>query len=180
MDPLAILTGVITLCGALLATLNVIKSACGASDEICALINEVSDTQIVLKSIEPLLPSTFTYNPSGDVPGLLKFVQDAKSTTTKLQVVVDRCMKKETKGIPKVKRARWIKEKSKAADLRAEMYRIRSNITSLLIADTRSVKPASEIEPSISQLSPFIYGNGCGLISLQGVDSSQSNWFWTR
>ena len=129
MDPLAILTGVITLSGALLATLNVIKSACGASDEVCALINEVSDTQIVLESVEPLLPSIVTHNPSGDVPGLLIFLQDAKSNTTKLQVVVDRCIEKETTGIPKVKRARWIKEKLKAADLRAEMYRIRSNIT---------------------------------------------------
>ena len=130
MDPLTIITGTITISGALVGTLNLLRNACGASGEIQSLINEVSDFEILLKHIKPIVLLN-------NRPEVNRFLEDGRNKLDELQRIVGRCMEETCTGATKVKRARWIRVKSTAATLRSEIQRVNNNLTLILIADTR-------------------------------------------
>ena len=132
MDPLSILTGAITISGALVGTLNLLRSAYGASVEIQSLIKEVSDFEILLKHIKPIVLLN-------NRPEVNRFLEDGRNTLDELQLIVSRCVEETCTGVAKIKRARWIRMKSTAATLRTDIQRVNSNLTLLLIVDTRQV-----------------------------------------
>ena len=134
MDPFSILTGAITVSGALVGTLNLLRSAYGASVEIQSLIKEVSDFEILLNHIKPLVLLN-------NRPEINRFLADGRNRLDELQLIVSRCVEEKCTGGAKVKRARWIRMKSTAATLRTDIQRVNSNLTLLLIVDTRQASP---------------------------------------
>ena len=130
MDPLSILTGAITISGALVGTLNLLRRACGASVEIQSLINEVSDFEILLKHIKPIVLLN-------NRPEVNRFLEEGRNKLDELQMILSRCMQDRCTGAAKVKRARWIRMRSTAATLRKDIQRVNNNLTLLLIVDTR-------------------------------------------
>ena len=130
MDPLSIITGALTISGALVGTLNLLRSAYGASVEIQSLIKEVSDFEILLKHIKPIVLLI-------NRPEVNRFLEDGKNKLDELQSIVSRCVEEKCTGPAKVRRARWMRMKSTTATLRTDIQRVNSNLTLLLIVDTR-------------------------------------------
>jgi len=55
MDPLSITCGIITISGVVLGSLKVLSTVLGASDEGIALMNEVTELQVVLRDVQSIL-----------------------------------------------------------------------------------------------------------------------------
>ena len=114
MDPLSILTAAITVSGALVGALKLLRGAYGASAEIQSLIKEVSDFEILLEHIKPIVLLN-------NRPEVNPFLEDGRDKLDELQSIVSRCVGETCAGAVKVKRARWIRMKSIAATLRTDI-----------------------------------------------------------
>jgi hypothetical protein len=122
MDPLSIIVSTIAIVGATAQTLETLRSIYGASSELHALMNEVSELRIVLPEVERVIVERRTHQqlPQGTVDKICKLLEGAKNNLHSLNnIIKDRLIHScSPSGEAKVARLAWVRQKSKVRGTR--------------------------------------------------------------
>lgn len=135
MDPLSITAGIIAIAGFTTASLKVILKIRGISDEIQALLNEISDLSAIVKDVEHTLRSS--KNLSIHSPGmtsLIAVLSKANITINHLHSFVDRVLMKEESilGNARISRTAWLKRKPQVVKYQQQLSSIRTELSHAL------------------------------------------------
>ena len=135
MDPLSIIASTIAIACATAQTLETLKSIYGANSELHALMNEVSELQIVLPEVERVILERRTHQqlPQGTVDKICKLLEGAKDSLHSLDnIIKDRLIHSYSpSGEAKVARLAWLRQKSKVRRIQQELRGTRSNLSDL-------------------------------------------------
>ena len=141
MEALSIITGAITLVGAISTALNQVETLQNAPDDVHALINEVSDIQIVFQEIDTTLRERQERNdlPQSTIESLCTLLQSAKTKLVELDSFLSyrliHSYKSTAIGKVKVKvnRVAWLRERFKVKKLREELRDAKRRLSDLWI-----------------------------------------------
>ena len=114
MDPLSIIASIIAIGSFATASLNVIVKIRGASDEVQALINEISDLSAIIKDVQHTLRYNKRLNAeSNGVATLHAVLSKAHTTINHLHAFVSRVLMKEETLLrdARISRTTWLREK---------------------------------------------------------------------
>lgn len=147
MDPLSITASIIAVIGAAgrasEGALFIIRVWKAAPDEILAIVNELSDIQLVLRSANDTLNLTSS---ADKIPflgeecssGLVRMLNRAQEALQELaELLYDKLLRVENVGEEiqvKFLRLRWVKERQNVRQLQTELRSLRANISALLSA----------------------------------------------
>lgn len=149
MDPLSISAAVIAFLGAANATFRAISNVRNVRSELCGLLNEITDINLVLCHASDLVQSADSTNISSAThEHLLKLCTDGKDKIDQIRTHVDDVSggpagKEDDdarQSISKHARMKWIKKKRAINDLRDELRELRHNITACVGEMTRYVR----------------------------------------
>jgi hypothetical protein len=111
MDPLSIIASTIAITGATARTLEALNSIYGASSELHAFVNEVSELRIVLPEMERVILERRTHQqlPQGTVDKICKLLEGAKNNLHSLHnIIKDRLISSYSpSGEAKITRLSW-------------------------------------------------------------------------
>lgn len=135
MDPLSIIASVLTIGTFTTESLKVILKLRGASGEVQALINEISDLSAIIKDVE----HTLRYNKrlSDESTGLASLhavLSKANSTISNLHDFVTHVLIKEESllGNARVSRVAWLKEKPQVSNYQRQLLSIKLELSHAL------------------------------------------------
>jgi hypothetical protein len=135
MDPLSITASAIAIAGATAQTLEALNSIHGASSELHALMNEVSELRIVLPEVERVILERRTHQqlPQGTVDKICKLLEGAKNNLHSLDnMIKDRLTSSYSpSGEAKVARLSWLRQKSKVRRIQQELRGNRNSLADL-------------------------------------------------
>ena len=136
MDPLTIIGSVIALTQAADRTITLatkVRRYFRASDEITALINEVSDLGLVLGKLQSNTPMF----PVQELPTLQKLLDSCNSTMLRVEnMIQDVCVKSIDSGgseEPRFRRLAWLRKKSEIYRLSQQLRDSRTLLTLQLV-----------------------------------------------
>ena len=135
MDPVSIAASIIAIGGFTTASLKVILKVRGASDEVQALINEISDLSAIVKDVE----DTVLHNRkiSTETPGfatLCGALTRAKTTINHLHAFVNSVLIKEESMLrnERISRTTWMKHKPQVSKYQRELLAVRTELVQAL------------------------------------------------
>jgi hypothetical protein len=132
MDPLSITASVLTVAGTIVKALEKIQILHHAPDEFQALVNEVSDIQVILGEIETVLQERSVHAVPGHVPdtALSRLLERAKDTLLVLQTLIDDRLVGSPSGTGgrKVAKFTWLRERSRVKDIQENLHILRQNL----------------------------------------------------
>ena len=135
MDPLSILASAITLSAAVSATVEQLRALHSADHELQAIVNEVSDIQVVFNCIEETIQERQAYGrlPQDRLRGLSTLLLSSKTTLTALDSLIkDRLIRAyKADGEPKAARLSWLRQRNRVKALLEELRSTRINITAI-------------------------------------------------
>ena len=135
MDPLSILASAITLSAAVSATVEQLRALHSADHELQAIVNEVSDIQVVFNCIEETIQERQAYGqlPQDRLRGLSTLLLSSKTTLTALDALIkDRLIRAyKADGELKAARLSWLRQRNKVKGLLEELRSTRINITAM-------------------------------------------------
>ena len=139
MDPLSLtasVIAVITAAGTVASGLKKLQVIANATDELLALMTEVSDIQIVLEEVNDALRAQGGYGEHMSL-NLAKLLIRAKTTLLRLNKVIQtHVAKSQASGTspsgPKVARLTWMMERSTVRTLQEDLRLIRLNLATTL------------------------------------------------
>ena len=135
MDPLSIIASIITLGSFATASLNVILKVRGASDEVQALINEISDLSAIIKDVEHTLRYNKRLNAESDgVASLHAVLLKANTTINHLHAFVSRVLLKEETLLrdARISRTTWLREKPQVSKYQRQLLAIKLELSHAL------------------------------------------------
>lgn len=139
MDPLSITVSVITLAGAASAVVKSLGKLSGlrdAGDELCTLINEVSDLRLVLLEVDFVIREKQDKEvmPQAPISSLQAALDTARGKLLELdQLVHYRLIRPQTTAKNfKPARVAWLKEKSRLKALQRSIRSSKIDLTALL------------------------------------------------
>ena len=151
MDPLSISASIIALAGAttsVIKTAEKFRSSLKAGDEICALINELTDLKCVLTT-----PDLDQSHPSAELASHLRgIIQKTNEKLSDLEIIINtRLLKPKSEGKPiTVDRTAWLLQKSRIESNRKELRNLTSAFS--LILATFTTTGVARVELAITAL----------------------------
>ena len=135
MDPLSIIASAISIGAFTSASLQVILKIRGASDEIQALINEISDLSAIIKDVEHALRYNKAVN--ADKTGtasLYAVLSKANTTIHHLHAFVSQVLLKEESLLrnARISRTAWLKEKPQVSKYQRQLLAIKLELSHAL------------------------------------------------
>ena len=135
MDPLSIIASIIAIGSFATASLNVILKIRGASDEVQALINEISDLSAIVKDVEHTLRYNKRLNAeSNGVATLHAVLSKANITINHLHAFVSRVLMKEETLLrdARISRTTWLREKPQVSNYQRQLLAIKLELSHAL------------------------------------------------
>ena len=135
MDPLSIIASTIAIGTFATASLNVILKIRGASDEVQALINEISDLSAIIKDVEHTLRYNKRLNAeSNGVATLHAVLSKANVTINHLHAFVSRVLIKEETLLrdARISRTAWLREKPQVSKYQRQLLAIKLELSHAL------------------------------------------------
>ena len=135
MDPLSIIASIIAIGSFATASLNVIVKIRGASDEVQALINEISDLSAIIKDVEHTLRYNRRLNAeSNGVATLHAVLFKANTTINHLHAFVSRVLMKEETLLrdARISRTAWLREKPQVSKYQRQLLAIKLELSHAL------------------------------------------------
>ena len=135
MDPLSIIASTIAIGSFATASLNVILKIRGASDEVQALINEISDLSAIIKDVEHTLRYNKRLNAeSSGVATLHAVLSKANTTINHLHAFVSRVLIKEETLLrdARISRTAWLREKPQVSKYQRQLLAIKLELSHAL------------------------------------------------
>ena len=135
MDPLSIIASIIAIGSFATASLNVILKIRGASDEVQALINEISDLSAIVKDVEHTLRYNRRLNAeSNGVATLHAVLSKANITINHLHAFVSRVLMKEETLLrdARISRTTWLREKPQVSNYQRQLLAIKLELSHAL------------------------------------------------
>ena len=135
MDPLSIIASIIAIGSFATASLNVIVKIRGASDEVQALINEISDLSAIIKDVEHTLRYNKRLNAeSNGVATLHAVLSKAHTTINHLHAFVSRVLMKEETLLrdARISRTTWLREKPQVSKYQRQLLAIKLELSHAL------------------------------------------------
>jgi hypothetical protein len=135
MDPLSIIASVLTIGTFTTASLEVILKIRGASGEVEALINEISDLSAIIKDVEHTLRHNKRLNAKGTgVASLHAVLSKANTTINHLHAFVSRVLIKEESLLRNVRisRTAWLREKPQVSMYQRQLLAIKLELSHAL------------------------------------------------
>ena len=135
MDPLSIIASTIAVGTFATASLNVILKIRGASDEVQALINEISDLSAIIKDVEHTLRYNKRLNAeSNGVASLHAVLSKANTTINHLHAFVSRVLIKEETLLrdARISRTAWLREKPQVSKYQRQLLAIKLELSHAL------------------------------------------------
>ena len=135
MDPLSIIASIIAIGSFATASLNVILKIRGASDEVQALINEISDLSAIIKDVEHTLRYNKRLNAeSNGVATLHAVLSKAHTTINHLHAFVSRVLMKEETLLrdARISRTTWLREKPQVSKYQRQLLAIKLELSHAL------------------------------------------------
>ena len=135
MDPLSIIASIIAIGSFATASLNVILKIRGASDEVQALINEISDLSAIVKDVEHTLRYNNRLNAeSNGVATLHAVLSKAHTTINHLHAFVSRVLMKEETLLrdARISRTTWLREKPQVSKYQRQLLAIKLELSHAL------------------------------------------------
>jgi hypothetical protein len=129
MDPLSITCGIITISGVVLGSLKILSTVLGASDEGIALMNEVTDLQVVLRDVQSIL--------EGSKKAEIESLQSALAKLNKSVLLLHdfihtRLLKEEDLDNVRISKLVWIYERTHIMRYQRELKSLRAELTTAL------------------------------------------------
>jgi hypothetical protein len=135
MDPLSVIASTIAIATATAQTLEALRSIYGASSELHALMNEISELRIVLPEVERVTLERRTHQqlPQRTVDQICKLLEGAMNNLHSLdKIVKDRLIHSYSpSGEAKVARLAWLHQKSKVRRIQQELRGTRNSLSDL-------------------------------------------------
>jgi hypothetical protein len=135
MEPLSLIASVLTVGAFTTASLKVILQVRGASDEVQALINEISDLSAIIKDVE----HTLRYNKrlkaeSTGIASLHAVLSKANTIINHLHAFVSRVLMKEESLLrnARISRTAWLKEKPQVSKYQRQLLQIKLELSHAL------------------------------------------------
>ena len=128
MDPLSIIAGAITIGGFTTESLKVILKIRGASDDVQALINEISDLSAIIKDVEHTLRYTRRMDiGSTGFASLQAVLEKANTTINHLHSFVGSVLMKEESLLrnARISRTTWLREKPQVSKYQRQLLAIK-------------------------------------------------------
>lgn len=183
MDPLSALTSIVTLTGAVAKSLNGLEEILGASTELHALINETSDLQVVLKSVQTALRDSQDHDAVGGLSGTLDRTNNQLLEVEKLiNYRLIRLGARGKNGLAKVDHRRWLQNISYIKKLQQSLRDSRQNLTIGLVNLTvgltsNNASRLSRIELKLQEISVQVTAPKRGMFPVQAqiTDSLAKN-----
>ncbi|KAF2219190.1 hypothetical protein BDZ85DRAFT_46813 [Elsinoe ampelina] len=153
MDPLSVTAGIIAIGGFTTASLKVILKVRGASDEIQALINEISDLSAIVKDVEhTLLHNKHLTKETPGFSNLHTVLVRAKTTITHLHAFVNSVLIKEESMLrnERLSRTTWLKQKPQVSKYQHDLLSIRTELSQAL--GLANLNISARIELSVTQI----------------------------
>ena len=135
MDPLSIIASTIAIGSFATASLNVILKIRGASDEVQALINEISDLSAIIKDVEHTLRYNKRLNAeSNGVASLHAVLSKANTTINHLHAFVSRVLMKEETLLrdARISRTAWLRAKPQVSNYQRQLLAIKLELSHAL------------------------------------------------
>lgn len=135
MDPLSIIASVIAIGSFTTASLKVILKIRGASDEVQALINEISDLSAIIKDVEHILRYNKRLNAKSDgVASLQAVLSKANITINHLHAFVSSVLIKEETLLrnARLSRTAWLREKPQVSKYQRQLLAIKLELSHAL------------------------------------------------
>lgn len=127
MDPLSITCGIIAVSGVVLGSLKIVSTVLGTSDEAIALMNEVTDLQVVLNDVQSIL----TKSEKADTESLTSALSKLNQSVLLLHDFVHTRLLKE-EDLDNV----WLYERSHIMRYQRKLKSLRSElVTALSVAN---------------------------------------------
>jgi ankyrin repeat protein len=135
MEPISVIASICGIAEAAINTLKALQIAVGAPDEIHALINDMSDFQVIVAEVHTALCER-SHTPDlqhKTLPDLLALLRRANSKLVELNQIIQRRLKisDPKKNVPKSARIRWIQERSRVRAIQKELLEIKLNIAAM-------------------------------------------------
>lgn len=144
MDPLSITTGIITIVQAVLGTLNVLVVLRGAPAEIKDLIQDISDFEAILRTIDQASRGQGLHLPQAQegYSAVQKLLTKARNKVLELQQIFSGCVAPNcSKNAWKFARLQWLQERSRVKAIQQDLQAIKLDIVSLWGAIASYVAP---------------------------------------
>lgn len=135
MDRLSIIASALTIGTFTTASLKVILKIRGASDEVQALINEISDLSAIIKDVEHALRYNKRLNAeSTGVASLHAVLSKANTTVHHLHAFVSRVLIREESLLrnARISRKAWLKEKPQVLKYQRQLLAIKLELSHAL------------------------------------------------
>lgn len=135
MDPLSIIASTIAIGSFATASLNVILKIRGASEEVQALINEISDLSAIIKDVEHTLRYNKRLNAeSNGVASLHAVLSKANTTINHLHAFVSSVLLKEETLLrdARISRTTWLREKPQVSKYQRQLLAIKLELSHAL------------------------------------------------
>jgi hypothetical protein len=125
MDPLSITCGIITISSVVLGSLKIVTTVLGASDEGIALMNEVTDLQVVLNDVQSILKGPEKAETESLLSALSKL---NKSVVLLHDFVHTRLLKEEDIDNVRISKLVWLYERHHIMRYQRELKSLRSEL----------------------------------------------------
>ncbi|MCJ1437804.1 hypothetical protein MMC27_007191 [Xylographa pallens] len=153
MDPLSIIASVIAIGSFTTASLEVILKIRGASDQVQALINEISDLSAIIKDVEYTLRRNTRLNAeSAGVASLHAVLSKANTTINHLHSFVSSVLMKEETLLrnARISRTAWLREKSQVSRYQRQLLAIKIELSHAL--GIANLSTGARIELSVANV----------------------------
>lgn len=135
MDPLSVIASSIAIAGAVSKGLEVATTVHSASNELHPLMNDASETRILLQEIERCIRERQNYQqlPQGTTENIFKVLVGAKHKLQQLDTIINGRLIDSIgpSGEAKVARLAWLRHKPKVKRLQQELKRTRLSLAGL-------------------------------------------------
>ena len=135
MDSSPTTAGILTIGSSITASLKIILKLRGTSDEIQALMNEISDLSAVIKDVEHTLRYNQNLNAeSQGVASLHTVLSKANNTINHLQAYVSNVLIKKEDSVEdmRISRKAWLRDKPQILRYQRQLYAISQALSRIL------------------------------------------------
>jgi pyruvate/2-oxoglutarate/acetoin dehydrogenase E1 component len=135
MEPLSVIASVLTVGAFVTASLKVILQVRGASDEVQALINEISDLSAIIKDAEHTLRCNKRLKAAATgLTSLHAVLSKANTIINHLHAFVSRVLMKEESLLrnARISRTAWLKEKPQVSKYQRQLFEIKLELSHAL------------------------------------------------
>jgi len=146
MDPLSVIASTLAVVQAALGTLNVLLVLRGAPAEIKSLVQDISDLEAVLRTIEQASRGEGLLQPQAQdgYSAVQRLLTKARSKVLELQqILAGRIVPNCSKGASKFARVQWLQERSRVKAIQQDLQGVKLDIVSVWGAIASLVTPSS-------------------------------------